>query len=126
MFIVSLCIGVLLLAVEAFATWKNRRLAQRATSAKRWCLFYRWRYVGGAILAVASVFMGYPMYVDAERYWVVGVPFFVAAFDSSGTDFVGPFTVPLLVANAVVWLLFPNLLLWCWAVMKKVGVAQGA
>ncbi len=69
----------------------------------------------GLALAVGSwlltFFMGYPVSVEPKPGRVVGIPFFVAYFDSEGRDYVGPLTLPGAIANSLFWFLVPQLVL---------------
>jgi hypothetical protein len=56
--------------------------------------------------------MGYPLHVGKEVARIVGVPFFVAYFDAEGADFVGPLTMPGVMANCVFWFLLPQTILF--------------
>jgi len=81
--------------------WKNLRIAV---------------LVFGFLLGVASWPMTYAMgYRYEEPHHgtgrIVGLPFFVAYFDSEGFDYVGPITQLSALANAVFWFLFPQLIL---------------
>lgn len=69
----------------------------------------------GLALAVGSwlltFFMGYPVSVEPKPGRVVGIPFFVAYFDSEDRDYVGPLTLPRAIANSLFWFLVPQLVL---------------
>jgi hypothetical protein len=70
----------------------------------------------GAIVGIATwpatYFMGYPLHVGKEVARIVGVPFFVAYFDAEGADFVGPLTMPGVIANSIFWFLLPQTILF--------------
>ena len=62
----------------------------------------------GILLAYpGSLFFFYPN--DGGK--VFGIPFLWAYFDKTGADYVGPLTGLALVANGIVWLLFPQIIL---------------
>ena len=65
-----------------------------------------WRY---------QLLVGYPLPLGGQRWWVVGIPFFAAAFDSHGHDFLGSLTLPALVGNSVFWFLVPQIALFFYA-----------
>lgn len=69
----------------------------------------------GVLIGAASwpltYWMGYPLPIESETWRIVGVPFFVAFFDSEGRDYVGWFTMPAVIANAVFWFTAPHIAL---------------
>lgn len=73
----------------------------------KWQQAYRWRWLIGIPFAVASAFIIYPMAGETEAYKVMGFPLFVAAFYEAGRDYVGPFTGPFFIGNAVIWYFLP-------------------
>ena len=58
-----------------------------------------------------TYFMGYPFKGENETVRIVGIPFFVAYFDSEGRDYVGPLTLPGVIMNGLFWFVCPHLLL---------------
>lgn len=73
----------------------------------------------GIVLAVASwpltYALGYPVRERSGGVGrIVGIPFFVAYFDSAGHDYVGAISVVSALANATFWLLLP-ITVWWWA-----------
>ena len=113
-FWVSLIVGFMIVVLETIAFWQNRKFAKFTPRESAWQRVYRWRYALGFLLAVASNFLWYPSLINGERFKVVGLPFVVALFDQAGRDYVGTLTVPSFLADFVVWLLIPDLLLWIW------------
>ena len=81
----------------------------------------RWRgsriaaVITGLILGVASwpltFWMGYPIGTPEGPGRIVGLPFFVAFFDSAGRDYVGPLTLVGCVANGIFWFMAPQLVI---------------
>jgi len=71
--------------------------------------------MGGLVIGAATwpltYWMTYPISNEGERWWVVGFPFLVAVFDSEGRDYVGPLTMPGVVANGLFWFLVPQIVL---------------
>ena len=112
--LISLVAGFMILALETIALWQNRKFARLTPRESAWQRFYRWRYLLGLALAVASTFLWYPSLINGERFKVVGLPFVVALFDQAGKDYVGTLTIPSFLSDFVVWLLIPDLLLWIW------------
>jgi hypothetical protein len=113
--------GLMVLALEIFASRRNRTTAQAPNVVVAWRFVHKWRLLFGIPLAVASFFMGYPTSGGGEEYKVIGVPFLVAAFDSAGRDYIGLLSVPSLVANALLWLFLPAVALWVWSRFFKWG-----
>jgi hypothetical protein len=82
--------------------------------------------VSGILLGLASwpltYAMGYPYEEPGHGTGrIVGLPFFVAYFDSEGFDFVGPITPVSAFANVAFWFLLPHVLL---AVFAKLWQAH--
>lgn len=65
----------------------------------------------GLLTWPGTYFMGYPLKGEKETGRIVGIPFFVAYFDSEGCDYVGPLTMPGVVMNGLFWFVFPHILL---------------
>jgi hypothetical protein len=79
----------------------------------------------GIALAVASFYVAYP--ID-PRHRVVGAPFVVAIFENGEAgwgDFVGPFTELATLANAVVALLLPQVVVAALRRKGNQGTADG-
>lgn len=116
MYVAIFILGVSLIALEVLASRSNRRIAAALpSSGSRWRSAYRWRFLVGAPLAVASAFISYPLSGGEDQYQVHGFPFMVMAIDQRGWDYVGFLSVPFLVLNGLIWLFLPSLVLWCWA-----------
>jgi hypothetical protein len=112
MYVVIFCFGVALIVLEVLASKNNKRIAATSLPESRWLLMYRWRYIVGAPLAVASAFVSYPLSSGEDRYQITGFPFLVMAIDQRGWDYAGFLSLPFLVLNGLVWLLLPSLALW--------------
>lgn len=100
--------------LETTALWQNRKFAKLTPRDRAWQRVYRWRYLFGLVLAIASTFLWYPSLINGERFKVVGLPFVIMLFDQAGKDYIGTLTIPSFLADIVVWLLIPDLLLWIW------------
>src|SRR5687768_2950578 len=122
MYIAIVGLGFTLIALEIVAARKNRSFAAQRVASREWAFAYRWRLLFGIPLAVASAFIQYPIYGEGERYQVAGFPCMVAAFDSAGRDYVGPLSVPSWIANGLLWLFFPAVILWIWSWFKRDAV----
>jgi hypothetical protein len=59
-----------------------------------------------------TIWMAYPFEVEGDPGYVVGIPFFVAYFDSAGRDYVGPLTLPATIGNCLFWFFVPQLVLF--------------
>ena len=70
--------------------------------------------VGGIATYPLTYWMGYPVTTREGVWRIVGIPFFVAFFDSGGADYVGAFTLPNAVANVLFWFVFPQIILILW------------
>jgi hypothetical protein len=114
-FWLSLFAGFIIVVLETIALWQNRKFAKLTPRDSAWQRVYRWRYLFGLVLAVASTFLWYPSLIDGERFKVVGLPFVIMLFDQAGKDYVGTLTFPSFLADIVVWLLIPDLSLWLWS-----------
>ncbi|NUP08862.1 MAG: hypothetical protein HOW73_22675 [Polyangiaceae bacterium] len=89
---------------------KKRRTEFPNGRFAKWFNVSMWLGLG---LAVASWpltgLMGYPYPDDLGRPGrVVGIPFIAAYFDHLAADFVGPLTLPAILANCLFWFHFPR------------------
>ena len=64
------------------------------------------------------------MHIEAKPGRIVGVPVFVAYFDSDGRDYVGPLTMPGVIANGLFWFFVPQLVIRVLAHRKFVANAN--
>jgi hypothetical protein len=112
MYVVIFCLGLVLVTLEIVASKKNGRTAAASPPESRWLRVYRWRYLIGAPLAIASAFISYPLSSGEDKYEVTGFPFLVMAIDQRGWDYAGFLSLPFLVINALVWLYLPSIALW--------------
>ncbi len=104
--IVIAVLGLILIVVGFIALWFCFRVAASAERPKHWRRFWVGALICGLLLAPASwvgtYFLGYPLSSpEGQSGRVVGIPFMAAWFDSEGRDYVGPTTLPAVVANAV-------------------------
>jgi hypothetical protein len=107
--------GFLVLTLEIAALLQNLTFARSMSGHAAWLLIYRRRYLFGIVLGVASTFLWYPSFINGERFMVLGLPFVIMLLDQAGKDYIGFLTFPSFLADMVVWLLIPDLLLWPWA-----------
>jgi hypothetical protein len=63
-------------------------------------------------LGIGSFFISYPLKDHGETWRVIGVPFFVAAFDPRGFDYVGPTSGVAVIGNFLFFAALPQLILW--------------
>lgn len=104
--------GILTGIVSLRANYLKSKIARSSISSRRW--FWAAILIGVAS-GIASwpltYWMGYSIHIESEVGRVVGFPFFVAYFDSAGRDYVGPLTLPGVIANGLFWFLIPQLAL---------------
>ena len=106
-----LLIALIIVVGEIVAAKKNRFIKENGNASTSWLKVYRWRWVVGLLFVIASVFVYYPMLGETESYRVMGFPLMAAVFDEAGRDYVGPFTVPFLLGNAIIWYFIPHFIL---------------
>ena len=104
--------GLLGIVLAAIAAASNRRRAARGTAPSRWLIARRWSGPLGLLLGIGSYFISYPLQDHGETWRVMGFPFFAAAFDPYGADYVGITTIPAIIGNFVFFLALPQLILW--------------
>ena len=97
--------------------WSWRYVSHSARSAlqPQWKRLRLGALIVGLALALASIFLvsalGYPVSTEDGPGRIVGWPFFVAFFDSSGRDYVGFITYVGGLGNFVFWFLVPQFFL---------------
>ena len=105
-------LGILGIVMAVFAIRSNRRLVATGSPNEDWLLARRLSGPIGIVLGVASYFIWYTL-EDAGQTWrVMGFPFFAAAFDSRGSDYVGITTIPAVIGNFLFFAALPQLILW--------------
>lgn len=109
-------IGLGIISLEVVASRRNKITRAMEKTSMKWCTAHRFRWLIGLPFAVVSVFAIYPM----SGYQFIGFPFIAGAFAKNGADFIGPFTLVALIANAVTWYFLPSILLWAWQRPGKV------
>jgi hypothetical protein len=96
----------------------NYRLPRGSGLPGNWSGLRKLATFVGAVVGLATwpltYFMGDPISTPDGPGRVVGIPFFVAFFDSAGRDYVGPLTLPGAVANVAFWALFPQVVLYAY------------
>jgi hypothetical protein len=77
----------------------------------------------GVIIGVATLVLsnaiGYSYTGAHEVGRIVGLPFMAAYFDAHGRDYVGPLTLPAVLANSVFWGLCPQIILAGYILMRQ-------
>ena len=113
--IIIAIIGFLGIVAGVFAlraNWLKVKLGESNNLTGRWLWF---AMLIGIVLGISSwpltYFIGYSIHIEAQVGRVVGFPFFVAYFDNAGRDYVGPLTLPGVIANCIFWFLIPQLAL---------------
>ena len=121
-----LTVAVLLIAAEFIAARSNRRTHVESAIKGAWSVVYRWRWVMGIPFALASFLVSYPYPGNTETYRVLGFPLPAAAFNEAGHDYVSSLTIPIFIADALIWYFVPQILLFCWAiVLRRKRAADG-
>ncbi len=110
--------GVLLLIFSIWAWRRNGRFVA-SEMPPLWSRVWRWRWLIGGAVGIASCFLSYSIQSGTQRYTVYGIPFVSYVFDGNGRDYVGALTLPALVLNVVTWALVPQLVLWEWVRRRK-------
>ena len=108
--------GVIVGGWALVAAFLTARQPQRPSD---WWLRCSVMLVLGSLLGWAAwhfpLVLGYHRTFDDGRWWFAGLPFFEACFDSRGRDFIGEFTLPAVIGNAVFWFLVPQIVLFLYA-----------
>ena len=104
--------GLLGIALAVVAVHSNRQRVVNGTATARWLAARRWSGLFGLVLGIGSYFISYPLQDQGETWRVMGFPFFAAAFDSRGSDYVGITTIPAIIGNFLFFLALPQLILW--------------
>ena len=90
----------------------NKRLAASGTASKDWLMARRLSGPIGLVLGIASYFIWYNVHDGGQTWRVMGFPFFAAAFDSRGSDYVGITTIPAVIGNFLFFAMLPQFILW--------------
>ena len=114
-----LAVAVLLIAVEFVATRSNRRAHIESAVKGAWSVVYRRRWVIGIPFALASCLVSYPYPAETETYRVLGFPLPAAAFNEAGHDYVSILTIPIFIADALIWYFIPQIILFFWAIVVR-------
>lgn len=82
----------------------------------------------GIIIGVATLVLsnaiGYSYKGAHEVGRIVGIPFMAAYFDAHGRDYVGPLTLPAVLANSVFWGLCPQIILAAYVLVRKQNASR--
>jgi hypothetical protein len=121
-------LGLLVLFAGPIAFVKNWRTALTASAPAPWLRLYWWHWFVLPVLGVAAYYFTWSSTgIDGERIRILGFPFPAAAFDSHGADYLGPLTLPSLFANAVAWMLIPDICLYVWRrIVLRRNLTNGA
>ncbi len=108
-------LGLLGLIGGLYAANRAGRLARAASAPLKWRRLRWGAFAVGALLGGASwpltYFMGYSVSTPDGPGRIVGLPFFVAFFDSRGSDYVGTLSLLTAGANCLFWFLLPQIAL---------------
>jgi hypothetical protein len=126
MFIAVTILGVIWLVLSLIARHANRSFIASLPASSRWLTSYKFLWLLGVLLGVASIFIAYPYTAD-KRYMVYGFPFLAYAFDAAGSDYAGVLTLPFMLCNFLCWFFLPHVGFWLASRMaSKAGHANGA
>ena len=104
--------GLIGIVLAVVAIRSNRRTAMSGNPSKDWLLAHRLSGPIGLVLGVASYFIWYNVHDNGQTWRVMGFPFFAAAFDSQGSDYVGLTTIPAVIGNFLFFAALPQFVLW--------------
>ena len=111
MFVAFMLFGVASFALSLGAWRANKVFAASLPSSSLWRASFRFWWLPGLLLGVASFFIAFPV-TTSERYVVHGFPFPAYAFDASGHDYIGALTAPFVLINFACWCLLVHLGWW--------------
>jgi hypothetical protein len=98
------CLGSAGIVAGAFALRATGESSTRGPAPNKWRVLRFTTLVIGILIGITSWLLTYWMTyaIDTPEGigHIVGLPFFVAFFDSAGRDYIGPLTMPGMVANA--------------------------
>lgn len=113
MLILGLAIfGLIVLVLAVVAIRANGRLARSGSANERWLITRQWFRLASLVLGTGSFFISYPLQNQGETWRVLGFPFFAAAFDPYGADYLGLTTIPAMSGNFLFFAALPQLILW--------------
>lgn len=108
--------GLVGVTVGILASRANKQFLNHGTAPRIWPTLIRIARVSGVIIGLASwpltFWMGYPIATPNGVGRIVGIPFFVAFFDSAGHDYVGPLTILGIIGNCLFWAHVPEIFLF--------------
>jgi hypothetical protein len=98
------CLGSAGIVAGSFARRATGEFSTHGPAPNKWRMLHLTALVIGIMIGIASwpltYWMAYPIDTRETTGYIVGFPFFVAFFDSAGRDYIGPLTMPGVVANA--------------------------
>lgn len=115
MFYLLILVAVSIVCLELLAAGRNRYTFLKGRVSPIWFKLYSWRWLIGLICAGLSFVVEYPI----GEYKVIGFPLPISAVDAVGKSYIGRFTVPFVVGNAVMWFFLPHIFLWFWTFFDK-------
>ena len=104
--------GLIGIVLSVVAIRANRHVAMSGNPSKDWLFARRLSGPIGLALGLASYFIWYTVNDNGQTWRVMGFPFFAAAFDSDGFDYVGITTIPAVIGNFLFFAALPQFLLW--------------
>ena len=107
-------IGLVGLVAGVFALRFISRVRRSGEAPPHWHRLRCTTLVFGALLGIGSwpltFWLGYPIVTPEGPGRIVGLPFFVAFFDSAGRDYVGSVTLLGCIANLAFWFMVPQVI----------------
>jgi hypothetical protein len=114
--------------VAGVLAWRYvARSASKSPSSAPWRAIRVTAIISGIVLAVVTyrwvTSLGYSISTPEGAVRIVGLPFFVAYFDSTGNDYVGWITYVGALGNIIFWFLAPQLAaaLYARVVTRQIG-----
>ena len=118
-------LGLAWLALSVSALRASRAIAASLPTSSHWRSAHRLLWLPGLALGVASLFIAIS-YTARVPYTLYGFPFQAFGIDARGRDFVGIFTLPLMLADIVCWFGLPHAVYWLARRSSESGLASGA
>ena len=122
-------IGLVGLVVGVFALRFISRVQRSGETPPNWRRLRWTTLVFGALLGIGSwpltFLMGYPIATPEGPGRIVGLPFFVAFFDSAGRDYVGSVTLLGCIANLAFWFMVPQMIVAVYGALWRRRHRQG-
>jgi hypothetical protein len=127
--IVFATIGLAGLVAGVFALRFISRVQRSGEAPPNWRRLCSTTLILGALLGISSwpltFWMGYPIATPEGPGRIVGLPFFVAFFDSAGRDYVSAITFWGCIANLAFWFMVPQMIAALYGARWRKRLRQG-